>query len=98
MKRVEEEEEIYWRYVEDVLKVKIELRIIDIEREMILEILEKKYNRLKEEIIKEILNKRKIVFKVLRMEIEYLKKEFELVEVLFEDDYVMMVVKFWLLW
>lgn len=48
---------------------------------MIWEILEEKYNRLKEEIIKEDLNKRKIVFKVLRMEFEYLKKEFELVEV-----------------
>lgn len=98
MKRAEEKEEIHRRYVEDALKVKTEPRIIDIEREMILETLEEKHNRLKEEIIKEILNKRKTVPKALRTEIEHLKKEFEPAEVSLEDDYVTMAAKSWWSW
>lgn len=51
---------------------------------MIIKILEEKCIRMREEIEKEYLNKRNIVFKVLKMrveyvgmEVEYLKKEFE---------------------
>lgn len=58
--------------------------MLDLEKEMIIKILEEKCIRMREEIEKEYLNKRNIVFKVLRMkveyvgmEVEYLKKEFE---------------------
>lgn len=58
--------------------------MLDLEKEMIIKILEEKCIRMREEIEKEYLNNRNIVFKVLRMkveyvgmEVEYLKKEFE---------------------
>lgn len=98
MKRAEEH---YRRCVEDALKVKTEPAIIDIEREMIRETLEEKHNRLKEEIIKEDLNKRKTVPKALRTEFEHLKKEFEPAEVQHQDDFVTMAVntaKSWWSW
>lgn len=59
---------------------------------MIRETLEEKLNRLKEEMIKEDLNKRKIVPKALRTEFEHLKKEFEPAEVQHQDDFVTMAV------